>query len=414
MMKPNQPRPLEDITVLDFTQALAGPYATFLLAGLGARVIKIENPKGGDPARNNAPYLGANGATLTRQHPDDISLSVLGRLRNKLGVTLNLKHPDAKGVLTDLIAKADVVVDNYSAGTLERLGLGYEFMKSVNPRIVHCSISGFGQGDTEGAKAMDVIIQALSGIMYTSGEPETPPIRIGLPIADLGAPLFGVIGILSALHQARRTGTGQQVDVSMLGTITSLVACEGYDVLEKCGLPMRTGLTVPRLAPFGIYKTADGYIAICASMEAFARDLFTAMGRQEMLQDPRFATRDLRVKNVVELEDIITTWTSARSTEEVAQLLDAQGVPAAPVRQPKDALRDPRVVARGETVPIVHPKHGPTEDIMGMGLPIVFSGAKAGFDQPPPALGEHNINIYAGVLGYTEDKLVEMRAAGII
>ena len=410
----NKVGPLDDITVIDLTQALAGPYATFLLAGLGASVIKVENPIGGDPARNNAPYLGMDGATLVRKHPDDISLSVLGRLRNKLGVTLNLKHAEGPSVLADLIKRADIVVDNYSAGTLERLGVGYEFMKRINPRIVHCSISGFGQGDADGAKAMDVIIQALSGVMYTSGEVDTPPVRIGLPIADLGAPLFGVIGILAALHQAKRTGVGQQVDVSMLGTITSLVACEGYDVAEKCGIPMRTGLTVPRLAPFGIYRTSNGYIAICASMEAFFRSLFKAMGCPELLEDPRFISRDLRVHNVEALEVLITDWTTSNTTEEAVRILGECGVPAAPVRQPQEAMRDPRVVRRGETIPLVHPKYGATEEIYGMGLPIVFSDASVGFSRPAPALGEHNERVYAEMLGYDKSRLAELAAKGII
>jgi CoA:oxalate CoA-transferase len=405
--------PLRDLTVIDMTQALAGPYATFLLAGLGARVIKVENPRG-DPARNNAPYLGRNGATLVRENDDDMSLSALGRLRNKMSVTLNLKHTEGKAVLADLVRHADVVVENYAAGTLERLGIGYEFMQQVNPRIVHCSISGFGQGDSEGAKAMDIVIQALSGVMYTSGEEGAPPVRMGLPIADLGAPLFGVIGILAALHQAKQTGKGQQVDVSMLGTITSLVACEGYDVYEQCGIPLRTGPTVPRLAPFGVYRTCDGYIAICATMDAFARDLFTAMGNPELISDERFSSRDRRVKNVKQLESLISAWTSLHSSASVAALLEKHGVPAAPVRRPYEAVRDPGVVARGETIPILHPKYGATADVYGMGLPIRFSDASSGFDRPAPGLGEHNTTVYAEFLGYDATRIAQMRETGVI
>src|SRR5450759_2107378 len=170
--------PLAGVTVLDLTSALAGPLATLILAGLGAKVIKIENPAGGDSCRENAPYLGREGATLTRQHQDDISVSALNRLRNKYGITLNLKHPSGRDIFSRLLRKADVVVDNFSAQTMERLGIGYEYARTVNPRIIYCSISGFGNEPSAGpGKAMDTIIQALSGIMYTSGSEGDPPLR---------------------------------------------------------------------------------------------------------------------------------------------------------------------------------------------------------------------------------------------
>jgi crotonobetainyl-CoA:carnitine CoA-transferase CaiB-like acyl-CoA transferase len=219
--------PLEGLTVLDLTLALAGPFATFLLAGLGARVIKIENPESPDPCRQNPPYLGRDGVSLGRTCPDDVSVSALNRLRGKYGVTLNLKHPGANDVFARLLRQADIVVENFSAGTLERLGVGYPFARSINPRVIYCSISGFGATQAPGTgKAMDNIIQALSGLMMTSGMPGEPPVRVGVPVADLLAPVFGVVGILAALRQREATGAGQHVDVSMLGVLTSLVAAE--------------------------------------------------------------------------------------------------------------------------------------------------------------------------------------------
>ena len=250
-------RPLEGLTVLDLTIALAGPYATFLLAGLGARVIRVENPGHGDPCRTNAPYVGRDGVTLVRRHDDDVSASALNRLRGKLGTTLNLKHPRAREIFADLLRHADIVVENFSTGTMDRLGVGYAYAREVNPRIVFCSLSGFGaEKASGGSKAMDTIIQALSGLMMTSGEPSDGPVRVGVPVADMVAPLFGVIGILAALQQRERTGIGQQVDVSMLGALTSMVAGEPFDLLEQCGIPQRTGRMVPRLAPFGVYRTS--------------------------------------------------------------------------------------------------------------------------------------------------------------
>jgi crotonobetainyl-CoA:carnitine CoA-transferase CaiB-like acyl-CoA transferase len=413
--KPALPRPLEGITVVDLTMALAGPFATLLLAGLGARVIKIENPAGGDICRTNAPYLGVNGATLTREHEDDISISAINRLRNKLSVTLNLKNPEARAIYADLVKKADVVVENFSRGTLDRLGVGYEYSRENNPRIVHCSINGFGsEGDPGSGKAMDAIIQALSGVMMTSGRTSDPPVRVGVPFADLCAPLFGVIGVLAALQQVQRTGVGQHVDISMLGVLTMMLAGEPFDILERCGVPQRTGQTVPRLAPFGIYPTQDGFVAICAPTETFAQSLFRAMGRPELGTDPRFATRDVRVRNVGELDAFVEQFTRSMTTAETIAKLDAVGVPGAEVRGPSAAVRDPQVIARGETVPLSHPKYGAVDDVYGMGMPIRFSGAKAEFDRPAPALGEHNEDVYGGILGYSVEKIQELRARKVI
>ena len=409
------PRPLEDVTVLDMTTALAGPFATFLLAGMGARVIKIENPLGPDTCRGNAPFVGKHGASLSREHEDDVSVSAINRLRNKQAVTLNLKKPEALEVFADLVKQADAVVENFSRGTLDRLGAGYEFSSKINPRIIHCSITGFGsEGDPGTGKAMDAIIQALSGVMMTSGAMGDPPMRVGVPFADLSAPLFGVIGLLAALHQAQRTGIGQHVDISMLGVMTAMVACEPFDLLERCGVPQRTGQTVPRLAPFGIYPSADGYVAICAPTEAFATSLFEAIQRPELCTDPKFRTRDDRVKNVEELNTIIEGFTRSLPTAEINARLDAVGVPSAPVRNPDVAMRDPQVVARGETVRLMHPKFGDVGDIYGMGLPIRFSGCDVGFDKPAPGLGEHNEAVYCGLLGYSPEKLEELRAKKVI
>jgi crotonobetainyl-CoA:carnitine CoA-transferase CaiB-like acyl-CoA transferase len=378
-------------------------------------VIKVENPAGGDSCRTNAPYLGANGPKLTRESEDDISVSALNRLRNKLGVTLNLKHPEARSVFADLVRKSDIVVENSSRGTMDKLGVGYTFARDVNPRVIYCSITGFGSTpDASPAKAMDSIVQALSGTMMTSGGPDDPPIRVGLPIGDLTAPLFGVIGILAALHQAQHSGQGQHIDVSMLGALTMMVAVEPFDLLERCGIPQRTGLTVPRLAPFGLYRTKDGYVSICAPQETFARSLFEAMGRSDLTDHPRFSTRDARVENVRELDAIINDFTGRYTNAEAISVLERSGVPSAEVRNPDEAVRDPRVLARGETVRLDHPKFGAVDEVYGMGIPIKFSGATAGFDQPAPALGEHNEAIYGGLLGYSKDHLERLKSGGVI
>ncbi|QFG21002.1 CaiB/BaiF CoA-transferase family protein [Actinomadura sp. WMMB 499] len=413
-----KPRPLEGRTVVDLTTALAGPYATLLLAGLGATVIKVENPgTGGDAARGNPPYAAPDGPSLGRPGDTGMSVSMLGRGRGKLSVTLDLKHPRAGEVFADLVRGADIVVENYAAGTADRLGVGYAAARAANPRIVYTSISGFGaQGPGDGGgtgKAMDTIIQALSGVMLTAGEPDDPPVRFGLPIGDLLAPLYAVIGTLAAVVQAERTGEGQHVDVSMLGALTSLLSAEPFDALEALGAPTRTGALVPRLAPFGLFPAADGWIALCAPTDAFARGVCTAIGRPELAADDRFATRDDRVRNADELHELIRGWSSARTRAEAVGELAAAGVPAAAVRDPAEAVRDPGVLARGEVVELEHPDHGPT-GLMGPGVPITFSGARTGPDRPVPRLGQHNAEVFGGLLGYTADRLADLEREGVL
>jgi crotonobetainyl-CoA:carnitine CoA-transferase CaiB-like acyl-CoA transferase len=411
-----EPGPLAGLTVLDLTLALAGPFATFLLASLGARVIKIENPASPDHCRENAPFIGRNGVSLGRSAPDDVSVAALNRLRGKYAVTLNLKRPGSRDVFADLLRQADVVVENFSPGTLDRLGIGYEFAKTQNPRIVYCSISGYGadQPTTGSGKAMDSIVQALSGLMMTSGAPGDPPVRVGVPFADLCAPVFAVVGILAALRQRDVTGAGRHVDVSMLGVLTSLVAAEPFDVLEACGLPQRTGRMVPRLTPFGVYESADGYLAICAPTDQFAHGVFLGIGRPDLERDPRFATRDARVANMDAINGYIETFTRGRPTAELVALFERHGVPGAAVRSPAEAVRDPRVLARGETLPIEHPDFGRVADVIGPGLPIRFAGARADAARPAPAVGQDNALVYRDWLGYSADALERLRAAGNI
>jgi crotonobetainyl-CoA:carnitine CoA-transferase CaiB-like acyl-CoA transferase len=408
--------PLAGLTVLDLTLALAGPFATFLLAALGARVVKIENPASPDHCRANAPFIGRNGVSLGRSAADDVSVAALNRLRGKYAVTLNLKQPGSREVFADLVRRADVVVENFTAGTLDRLGVGYEFARTQNPRIVYCSISGYGadQTTTGSGKAMDSIIQALSGLMMTSGAPADPPVRVGVPVADLCAPVFAVVGILAALRERDVTGTGRHVDVSMLGVLTSLVAAEPFDVLEACGLPQRTGRMVPRLTPFGVYESADGYLAICAPTDQFARGVFAAIGRPELERDPRFVTRDARVANMDAINGHIESFTRGRSTAELVPLFELHGVPAAPVRSPAEAVRDPRVLARGETLPVEHPEFGRVADVIGPGLPIRFSGAAPAATRPAPGVGQDNALVYGDWLGYGPDELERLHAAGNI
>jgi CoA:oxalate CoA-transferase len=250
--------------------------------------------------------------------------------------------------------------------------------------------------------------------MMTSGAPDDPPVRVGVPFGDLAAPVFAVVGILAALRQRDATGTGRHVDVSMLGVLTSLVAAEPFDLLESCGVPQRTGRMVPRLTPFGVYQSSDGHLAICAPTDQFARGVFSAMGRAELERDPRFATRDARVANKEILNHYIETFTRSRPTAELVTLFESKGVPAAPVRTPAEAVRDPRVLARGETVAIEHPNFGRVADLIGPGVPIRFAGEPPRTVRPAPSLGQDNSLVYEDWLGYGADTLARLRAAGNI
>lgn len=411
MNKQTASKPLAGRIVLDLTTALSGPYATLLLAGLGARVIKVENPRtGGDSSRSNSPYLTEDGLRVGRSSEADMSVSMLLRGRGKESIVLDLKNSEHRDIFLQLAAGADLVVENFSAGVADRLGIGYEAVSAVNPKIVFTSISGFGQQGGSG-KAMDTIIQALSGMMFTAGQPGEGPTRFGIPVADLVAPLFAVIGTLAAVIQSDSTGKGQQVDVSMLGALTSLVACEPFDAFEKIGMPLRTGDYVPRLAPFGTFASSDGWFALCAPTDRFAHAVMDVVGGQALLEDVRFASRDSRVAHADELHALIARWGKDKSTSEAVGALEAAGVPAAPVRSTAEAVRDPLLLDRGEVVPLVHPEFGAAEELYGTGIPILMSDADTSVSGNAPHLGEHTASVLRELLGYDDERIRAVIAA---
>jgi len=250
--------------------------------------------------------------------------------------------------------------------------------------------------------------------MLASGGPGDDPVRFGLPIGDLLAPLYAVIGTLAALREADRTGQGQHVDVSMLGALTALMACEPFDAFERLGLQQRTGNTVPRLAPFGIFPTRDGYVSLSAPTDAFAGAVFRAMDRPDLVGDERFATRDARVARADQLHALIGAWTRTLSTQDAVERLVGAGAPCAPVRTPAEAIVDPLVRDRGEVVPLAHPDFGDVAGLTGTGLPVVFSRSEAGFEQPPPRPGEHTREVLLGLLGYSEAHLARLTQDGVL
>ena len=414
MSKPTT-RPLDGIRVLDLTVALAGPYGATLLGGLGAEVIHIEAPGEGEIARTNPPFVGPRGVSLDAKADDEVSLTIVNRGRNKKSVTLDLKSEKGREIFFRLVDQSDVLIENMSEGTAKRLGVGYEAVSRANPRIVYASVSAFGEPSIyPGLKGMDILVQALSGLMEVTGFADGPPTRVGIPIADLVTPLYAVNGVLAALIQRGRTGEGQHVQVSMLDCLASLVAEEHFDVFQDAGAPMRSGNSTDRLVPFGVYPCKDGHAAICAFRPEWMKGLLEAMGRSELLNDPRFASRGPRMTNATVLNDMIAAWTRTLTTAElVRELFEQRAVPVVRVRTPKEVLSDPVLLERGAVTRLEHPKMGSVE-AYGMGNPIRFSKANAQFDQPAQALGEANADIYGGLLKMTERELAALRAARVI
>ena len=407
---------LSDLRVLDLTVALAGPFCTLNLAGMGAEVIKIEAPGGGDIARWNPPYVGPSGVHFGRPEGEDMSISMMNRARNKKSITLDLKNQRGRELFLALARHADVVVENFSEGTAERLGVGYDVVHEANPRIVYCSISGLGQHSrTPKLKSMDIIVQALSGIMDVTGFPDGPPVRVGVPVGDLTAPLYAMSGILAALWYRERTGRGQHLDVSLVDCLSALVAEEHFDVFEQAGFPSRSGNFHARLTPFGVYRASDGYVAIGALTDRWTRLLFEAMGQPELGEDARFAERGLRATNSAVLNELIEAWTSTLTGDELVDaLFEQRQIPAVRVRGTREMLEDEQLLERGAVVPLEHPTLGYAEPVKGSGLPIRFSEGHAGFDRPSPVLGQHNEDVYGTLLGLDAAQLDALSGDGVI
>jgi crotonobetainyl-CoA:carnitine CoA-transferase CaiB-like acyl-CoA transferase len=406
--------PLAGIRVLDFTRALAGPHGTFILAALGATVIKVEEPGVGDRARSNPPFFGPDGPVLVRTKEEEISFDVINRARGKRSITLNLKHPEAIEIVKQLARESDVVIENFSAGVADRLGFGYESLRAVRPDLIYCAMSGFGADQAPGLKAMDAVIQGMSGSAMTTGTPEDGPIPVGWAIADVTTPLFAVIGILAALERRRRTGEGDFVDVSMLGSLTSLVATENWEAWRQLGVQTRNGRRLPRLAPFGQFACKDGYFSLGAGSNPPAFTLFRLMGRADLIEDERYASVGARMKRDAEIAEMIEQWAAQFTPDEVVAILNGAGIAAAPVRMPLDAVNGDIVSQRGETIPTVHPDLGELAGYRTAGVPIVFKNAGLDYSRPAPHLGEHTDAILADDLHLDPARIRALHDAGAL
>jgi crotonobetainyl-CoA:carnitine CoA-transferase CaiB-like acyl-CoA transferase len=392
-------RPLEGLLVVDLTRALAGPYCTMMLADLGARVVKIESPEGGDDTRGwGPPFLGGESAYF---------LSVN---RNKESVTLNLKHPEGIQVLHRLLGRADVLVENFRPGVMDRLGLGYRELHGRYPRLVYCSISGFGQdGPYREKPAYDLILQGMGGIMGITGEEDGPPVKVGVAIADIAAGMFAAYGILAALWARERTGRGQLVDVALLDGQVAWLTYAAANYFATGEDPKRMGSAHPNLAPYQAFRTRDGYLNVAVGSEAIWQR-FCEVVDPSLRDDPRFRTNADRVRNRAALTPLLEARFREKTTAQWRDLLDQAGVPNGPIYRISEVFRDPQTLHRQMKVTLAHPTAG---EVTVTGVPVKLSDTPGDVRTPPPLLGQHTEAVLAE-LGYRPEEVARLRAEGAI
>lgn len=381
--------PLEGVVVLDLTRFLSGPHATLLLAGLGAEVIKIDDPAGGDPTSGAPPLVGPAGVALERRSPEDWGVAYLKRARAKKSATLNLKHPEGRALFVEMAKHADVVIENFRPGVAGRLGVGYESLKESNPRLVYCSLSGYGaSGPQRDLKAYDLMVQAACGLMSITGEPDGPPMKTGTPLSDMIAGTYAALGIVAALHERGRSGLGQALDVSMLDCLFSMLMDEPLDCYGELGLAPRQGNRIMRFSPFNAYRAADGWVAIGAATAEEWRHLLAALGREDLLERAGFAEVGWRIANNHEVDEIVGAWTKNRKVADIATTLARHDVPCSPVRTPEEAIAWPHLRSRGMVEELKRPD-GAATGLAAAGLPLKFSRSAAALDAPAPHPGAH-------------------------
>lgn len=394
---------LDNIRVLDMTNVLAGPFATELLALCGAEVIKIENPSGGDLARKlgNVPKLNA----------ELMGTSFLAQNANKKSLTLNLKLDEAREIFLRLVDSADVLVENFRPGVMERLGLGYQVLAERNPRLVYCAISGFGQTGPDAVKpAYDQIIQGLSGVMAINGDERLNPLRCGFPVGDTVGGLNAAFAIMAALLHRERTGEGQFIDVALLDSIMPMMGWVAANLLIGGQQPQLMGNDNFTAVPSGTFRTRDGYINIAANQQQQWQDLAAALGVPELVTDARFQERDTRKNNRAQLTPILEEKLMTETTGHWVEVLNAKGIPSGAILSLEEALTAPQVVHRQSIRSIDEPKIGPLRLFT---LTAKFEKTPGSIDTPPPRLSQHTCEVLAS-LGYSDDDVERLRSAGAI
>ena len=392
---------LQDIQVLDLTRALAGPFCTLMLGDYGADVIKIEIPETGDDTRHwGPPFIG------------DESAYFLSINRNKRSLTLNFKEQEAIKIFLKLVEKADVVVENFTPGVMKRFGLDYEAVKAINPSIIYCSISGFGQdGPYQNRPAYDQIMQGVSGLMSITGEPDGEPQKVGIAVSDIGAGMWAAFAVMTALHHRSNSGDGQHIDISMLDAQVAWMTYQAAYFFANEEPPKRLGAAHPTLVPYQAFMSQDGkYVNVAVGSERLWERFCEGVNRMDLKDDPNFAQNGDRVRNRSTLVPLLQEYFLTKPADYWVDALQAVNVPAGPINDLADVFSDPQILHREMLVEIPHPT---LKSIKQTGLPLKFSVTPGAFDKHPPLLGEHNEEILNS-LGYSAQDIADLTNNAVI
>jgi crotonobetainyl-CoA:carnitine CoA-transferase CaiB-like acyl-CoA transferase len=405
--------PLSDIRVLDLSRVLAGPICTQTLGDLGADIIKVERPGEGDITRKwGPPYLKDDNGKDTTE-----STYYLSANRNKRSVTIDFSKSEGQDLIRELLQHSDILVENFTTGTLDKYGLGYEALKEAFPNLIYCSITGFGHTGPEAhSPGYDFLIQGLSGMMSITGEPEGSPQKVGISIADISSGLYATIAILAALHHREKTGEGQFIDLSLLESQMSLLSFVGQAYLTSGIVPTRLGNEHPHIVPYGAFKAKDAHIIIAVGTDQQFEKLCTFAKVPELAKDPKFATNDGRVRHRKELLDLLNSITEKHSAEYWMTGLSGVDVPCGPVNNIDQALQHPQVAARHMIEKLSHP-YVPGKDAEGLSMiasPLRFSKSVLKNKKSPPPLGEHTQNVLKEILDKTDEEIKSLRDGRII
>jgi crotonobetainyl-CoA:carnitine CoA-transferase CaiB-like acyl-CoA transferase len=402
--------PLSHIRVLDLSRVLAGPWAGQNMADLGAEVIKVERPKTGDDSRAYGPPWMKD----EQGHETSEAAYFMAANRGKKSITVNLTHPEGQALVRELAAKCDVLIENYKVGDLDRYGLGYKDLSKINPGLVYCSVTGFGQtGPFREKPGYDFMAQGMAGLMSVTGipdgEPGGGPMRVGVPVIDIFTGMYATIGINAALAHRAVTGLGQHVDVALLDSCIALLANQGMTYLSTGESPKRLGNTHPSIVPYQVFPTADGSVILaCGNDNLFAK-FCAAAHREDLPQDERFTKNANRVKHRATLVPVLEDIFKQRSTEDWVNALETAGVPCGPINTVAQAFANPQVQSRGMQIQLPHPLAG---QVPLMGSPMKFSGTPIEHKLPPPVLGQHAEEILEKVLGMDAPAREKLRASG--
>ncbi len=396
------PGPLEGTRILDVSRVLTGPFCTMILGDLGAEVIKIETTSGGDDTRQwGPPFIAGESAYF-------LSIN-----RNKKSLTLDLNSNEGRSIFYDLATKCDVMIENFRPGVTEKLQIDYPTISKKNPNLIYCSITSFGpSGPYKDWPAYDIVIQGMGGLMGITGEPDRPPVRIGVAISDLGAGLYAAIAILAAIASRQRTGRGQLVDVSLLDSTVSLMTYMASYFFATGQSPKRMGSAHPTIVPYQCFKTKDGeFITIAIGNDKLFRTFSKTIGLENLADDPKFSSNAQRIANRRELIPLLERIFQQRTREEWLHILTEAKLPAGPVYSIAEIFSDPQIKQREMQVNITHPKAGKVGQI---GIPMKFSETAPEIRDPPPLLGQHTDEILRTLLGYDSHRIAELHEKRIV